>query len=70
MDTFQINLKRAREFKGWSQQRIAIKAGLKRHNIAAYEEGRANPNPDDLGKIFKAFWINDISFIDDPNFIL
>jgi len=68
--TFGKNLKKARESKGWTQSKTALKTGVHRHNIGAYEENRANPSLEAFVKICKGFGIKDISFADDPNFKL
>lgn len=57
---FATELKRRRKEKGWSQAQLAIKAGIKAHNIGAYEEGRAEPRLQKFISICRALGINDI----------
>jgi len=50
------NLKYLRKLRGWTQEEFAIKLGIKRSLIGAYEEERADPRIDILeivGDIFK-----------------
>jgi len=42
--TFAEGLKDRRITKGWSQQQLSIKTGIKRETIAAYESGRIEPS--------------------------
>jgi transcriptional regulator with XRE-family HTH domain len=37
------NLKYFRKLRGFTQQSLAYKVGIKRANLGAYEEGRAEP---------------------------
>ncbi len=56
MSTAGINLKYLRKLRGWTQEEFAIKLGIKRSLIGAYEEERADPRIDVLeivGDIFK-----------------
>jgi transcriptional regulator with XRE-family HTH domain len=67
--TFQINMIRARNSYGWSQEEAAKNIGIKRPTLAAYEEGRSEPGFDILQKICKAYNIKNVSaFIFDPDF--
>lgn len=70
MSPFAQNLKKARQHKGWTQAKAAAKIGIPRHNIGAYEEGRATPPLDVFVKIARAFDIADVSFADSPDFKL
>lgn len=50
------NLKYLRKLRGWTQEEFAVKLGIKRSLIGAYEEERADPRLDVLeivGDIFK-----------------
>lgn len=50
------NLKYLRKLRGWTQEEFAIKLGIKRSLIGAYEEERADPRLDVLeivGELFK-----------------
>lgn len=57
---FASQLKKRRQQKGWTQQQLAIKSGVTRSNIAAYEEGRSEPRLQKFFKICKAFGITEI----------
>lgn len=54
---FAQDLKKRRLERGWSQQQLAIKAGLTRACIGAYEENRADPPLSKFYMICKAFGI-------------
>jgi len=58
--TFAAELKRRRKEKGMSQTQLAIKTGIARHNLAAYEENRAQPPMDKFLKICEAFGITNL----------
>ena len=51
---FAQKLKRLREEKEFSQQRLADRAGLNKMLISKYETGRSTPSMENLGKIAKA----------------
>lgn len=56
MSTAGQNLKYLRKLRGWTQEEFAIKIGVKRSLIGAYEEERADPRIDILeivGDMFK-----------------
>jgi len=56
MSTAGLNLKYLRKLRGWTQEEFAVKLGIKRSLIGAYEEERADPRIDVLeivGDIFK-----------------
>jgi transcriptional regulator with XRE-family HTH domain len=40
---FAKNLKALRKEKGWTQQELADRMGIKRAALGAYEEGRSEP---------------------------
>src|SRR5271170_7460354 len=42
------NLKYLRKLRGWTQEEFAVKVGIKRSLIGAYEEERADPRLDVL----------------------
>lgn len=52
---FKENMKSLRKGLGITQADAAIKTGLKKHNIGAYEEGRSEPSFEDLIKITTAY---------------
>jgi transcriptional regulator with XRE-family HTH domain len=45
---FHLHLKTLRKQRGWTQQQLADRIGVKRSLIGAYEEGRAEPKLDTL----------------------
>ena len=49
------NIKYLRRMNGLTQEQFARKIGIKRSLLGAYEEGRANPNLDNLMSIAKVF---------------
>ena len=49
------NIKYLRRMNGLTQEQFARKIGIKRSLLGAYEEGRANPNLDNLTNIAKIF---------------
>ena len=49
------NIKYLRRMNGLTQEQFARKIGIKRSLLGAYEEGRANPNLDNLKNIAKIF---------------
>ncbi len=49
------NLKYLRKLKGWTQEEFAIKLGIKRSLIGAYEEERADPRLDVLEVVCSIF---------------
>ena len=55
MGNLNINIKALRERKGWSQQALAEKIGVKQSTIAAYEAGRNEPNLAVLIKLATCF---------------
>ena len=65
MNHFAQNLKRVRQEKGWSQAKAAIKLDIPKHNIGAYEEGRATPPLLVFVKIMRTLGITDLSFVDN-----
>jgi transcriptional regulator with XRE-family HTH domain len=54
---FANNLVKIRNFYDLSQQQAAERIGIHRHNLAAYEEGRAEPCYAVLFKICRAYKI-------------
>ena len=53
-----INLKYLRKLRGWTQEEFAIKIGIKRSLVGAYEEERAEPRIDVLEKLSDMFKIS------------
>jgi transcriptional regulator with XRE-family HTH domain len=49
------NIKYLRRMNGLTQEQFARRIGIKRSLLGAYEEGRANPNLDNLMNIAKIF---------------
>ena len=50
-----LNLKYLRKLRGWTQEEFAVKLGIKRSLIGAYEEERADPRLDVLEMIAEIF---------------
>jgi transcriptional regulator with XRE-family HTH domain len=59
MKPLSKNLKKARNQKGWSQERTAQKLGIKQKTYAKYEEGRSYPKPELLKIILEYFGIKE-----------
>lgn len=55
MSIVSNNIKYLRRMNGLTQEQFARKIGIKRSLLGAYEEGRANPNLDNLMNIAKIF---------------
>jgi transcriptional regulator with XRE-family HTH domain len=55
MSIVSNNIKYLRRMNGLTQEQFARKIGIKRSLLGAYEEGRANPNLDNLMNIAKVF---------------
>ena len=49
------NLKYLRKLRGWTQEEFAVKLGIKRSLIGAYEEERAEPRIDVLEVVCDIF---------------
>lgn len=58
MQTVNQNLKYLRKLRNWTQQEMAVKLGIKRSLLGAYEEGRAEPRTEILGKLSDSFHIS------------
>lgn len=48
------DLRRLRQEKGWSQQRLAETAGVIQQNLSAYERGDSDPRLETLGRLLDA----------------
>lgn len=57
MDNISLNIKHLRKINKLSQEDLATKLETKRHNIGAWEEGRATPSIDILIRLAKIFSI-------------
>jgi transcriptional regulator with XRE-family HTH domain len=49
------NLKYLRKLRGWTQEEFAVKIGIKRSLLGAYEEERAEPRLDVLETVSEMF---------------
>lgn len=58
MDPVNQNLKYLRKLRNWTQQEMAVKLGIKRSLLGAYEEGRAEPRTEILEKLSDSFHIS------------
>lgn len=56
---FSDNLKAVRKEKGWTQKQAAENLGIAKHNLAAYEEGRAKPRYETMEKIISVYEIKE-----------
>jgi len=57
MNIWNENLVFFRQMKKLTQQQVAEKISVARSSVAAYEEGRANPNIDTLIKLSDLFGV-------------
>ena len=57
-----VRLRELRDFKGWSQNKTALKAGISRAALCMIENGQRIPNEDTLKKLFKALNITEEEF--------
>lgn len=55
MSLISENIKYLRKLNGLTQEQFSRRIGIKRSLLGAYEEGRANPNPNNLIAIAKSF---------------
>lgn len=55
MSLVSENIRYLRKLNGLTQEQFARRLGIKRSLVGAYEEGRANPNPNNMIAIAKAF---------------
>lgn len=68
---FAKNLQRARTHHEFTQQQAANVIGIHRSSLGAYEEGRAEPSIEILGKICKAYGIQDVAaFLWNEEFLI
>lgn len=55
MSSFGERLKRVREAKGWSQERVGFELEVTKATVSKWETGRAEPSLDNLAKIHRLF---------------
>ncbi len=55
MSLVSENIRYLRKLNGLTQEQFARRLGIKRSLVGAYEEGRANPNPNNMIAIAKSF---------------
>jgi DNA-binding XRE family transcriptional regulator len=66
---FANNMVKARLYFNWTQEKAAQRIGIRRSNLAAYEEGRAAPRLEVFPDICKAYQIPDmLNFICDDSY--
>src|SRR6218665_912280 len=53
-----LNLKYLRKLRGWTQEEFAVKLGIKRSLVGAYEEERADPRLDVLEIVSEMFKVS------------
>jgi transcriptional regulator with XRE-family HTH domain len=56
---FAMNMKKARELRGWTQEVASQRMGIHRSTVGAYEEDRAKPNVDGLERILNTYCVKD-----------
>ena len=56
MSSFGERLKRVREAKGWSQERVGFELEVTKATVSKWETGRAEPSLDNLAKIHRLFY--------------
>lgn len=52
-----VNVRKLRTARGWSQDALAVKAGMQRSYISDLERGTRNPSVDALGRLAVALEI-------------
>lgn len=67
MNKFQQNLRQLRKLKGYTQEQLAVKIGIKRSLLGAYEEGRAEPPIDRLQDFARMLGVSVDSLIAAPD---
>jgi transcriptional regulator with XRE-family HTH domain len=67
MNRFQQNLKQLRKLKGYTQEQLALKMGIKRSLLGAYEEGRAEPPIERLQDFARMLGVSVDSLIAAPD---
>lgn len=55
MSSFGERLKRVREARGWSQERVGFELEVTKATVSKWETGRAEPSLDNLAKIHRLF---------------
>jgi len=66
MSIFSLNIRHLRNQKNWSRIEMANVTGIKRHNIAAYEEDRSFPNAETLTILSKHLSVSIDELINIP----
>lgn len=61
------NLRKHRERKGWSQERLAEESGLHRTYISGVERGTRNPTVEIVGRLAKALGIKVSDLFKEPS---
>lgn len=64
-DITPTQLRAARAWVGWSQDKLAIESGVSKHSIARYEQGRSVAYDDTLSKLRSALEAAGIRFHSD-----
>ena len=58
-------IRAARGLVGWSQDRLALEAGLARATVAAYEQGRGYTSPESLRRMQRALEAAGVRFVQE-----
>ena len=57
-ETFIMNIKRARQNKGYTQQYVADVLSISQTNIAKYEKGTLEPNIETIGQLAELYEVS------------
>lgn len=64
-----LRIKKEREIKGLSQEKLALKAGIDRTYLAGIEACKRNPTLESIEKIIKALDLSDEEFFNLSNIV-
>ena len=57
-ETFTMNIKRARQNKGYTQQYVSDVLSISQTNIAKYEKGLLEPNLETIGQLAELYEVS------------
>jgi len=61
------NIRKFRQRKGWSQERLAEESGLHRTYVSGVERGTRNPTVEIVGKLAKALGVRVAELFKEPS---